>query len=114
MTQIDLSSLDQLQQRLKAAESRTRDALQQCDAQNPLASSVEELLAVHQKVRELLLQSANSPEPSASEGDSCEVVSAAIEIEREEHTLKADVKDILKAFFMWKEHPADRVKKGAA
>ena len=35
---------------------------------------------------------------------------AAIELQREEHEFKADLKDILKAVFMWKDSPRERVR----
>ena len=40
-----------------------------------------------------------------------EVQRAALQIHREAHELRADFKDILKALFMWKDDPAERVLK---
>ncbi|MDB6079363.1 MAG: hypothetical protein JWO82_3110 [Akkermansiaceae bacterium] len=37
-------------------------------------------------------------------------VAAAIDIERDAHTLKPEFKDVLKALFMWKDDPAKRVR----
>ncbi len=35
---------------------------------------------------------------------------AAIQLQREEHEFKANFKDILKAAFMWKDSPKERVR----
>lgn len=35
---------------------------------------------------------------------------AAIQLQREEHEFKLDFRDILKALFMWKEKPTERVR----
>ncbi len=42
--------------------------------------------------------------------DPAEVEREAIQIQRETHELRADFKDILKALFMWRDDPEDRVR----
>lgn len=106
------SALHRLQERLQTAESLVRTALKSAEEENPLFEPTRQLLGVHQDIRELLMGGRTKDE-SPSEED-CKVVHAAIEIEREEHTMKADAMDILKAFFMWKDDPEERAKQKSA
>ncbi|MGE9271235.1 MAG: hypothetical protein ACQKBU_10565 [Verrucomicrobiales bacterium] len=109
---ISPTTLNQLRERLHTAESLATTALGGAKEENPLYEPTRRLLAVHQDLRKLLEpQEEDSPEDKVSEFDRTqEVTHAAIEIEREEHTLKADALDILKALFMWKDDPVERAK----
>lgn len=107
MTQINTDTYTRLQERLREAESLARDILNQMDGTTPLAGATRELLEVHSEVRSLLLSGVeNRTVVTADEKD---METAAIEVAREEHEMKADVKDIIKALFMWKDDPADRI-----
>ena len=103
----------QLRRRLQTAEAFASKALKGAAEENPLYEPTRKLLAVHQEIRDLLSAEGREKRPAEAE-EECEVVHAAIEIGREEHTLKADAKDILKAFFMWKDDPEERAKQKSA
>lgn len=108
MTQdINDFELEQLRGRLQAAEVFATNVLKGAKEENPLYEPTRKLLAVHQEIREMLCDESDSPFNDAP-ADECRVHDAAIEIGREEHTMKADAKDMLKAFFMWKDDPTER------
>ncbi len=46
----------------------------------------------------------------SNQPDSGEVIREAMQIQRETHEMIPDFKDVLKALFMWRDDPADRVK----
>lgn len=51
------------------------------------------------------------PQSIAEKDRSHEIDLAAIETQRETHELKADPFDVLKALLMWRDDPADRLRK---
>jgi hypothetical protein len=108
----DLSQFDiqHLQGRLQAAESYARTALRSAKEENPLYEPVRKLLAVHQEIRDLL-EDGSSASETENEMDQRELAHAAVQIKREEHTLKADAMDVLKALFMWRDSPEEKVGK---
>lgn len=105
---------DNMQSRLSAAEAHLRQELMDFDPDHPLAVACRELLTVHAEVRELVEQAYNAgshhADSPANDESHPEIALAAIEIEREAHTLKADLKDVIKALFMWKDDPAERAR----
>lgn len=111
MTTLDSETCDRLQQRLRSAEVGVRKVLEESDKDGPLRSATEELMEAHREIRDLLQQAENKngPAPDASSKD---VVKAEIEIGREEHEMKPDAKDVLKAIFMWKDDPHERASGG--
>ncbi|WP_338689347.1 hypothetical protein [Haloferula helveola] len=104
---------ERLKDRLQEAEAHVKDALAKAPDGDPLAGPTQELLAIHTEIRDMLLDAFDEPADEPPTEEAPEVVSAAIEIEREAHTLKADFKDVLKALFMWKDDPVERVKGGS-
>ena len=102
-------SVHELQKRLQAAEARTRSALEQTPADHPLAMAVQEFLEAHSNLRDLVVDMTHDAGVDISHSES-EITTAALELEREEHTAKADFKDVIKALFLWKEHPVDRAR----
>ncbi|MBK1826630.1 hypothetical protein [Haloferula rosea] len=100
------STLRRLQERLQNAETLTRTTLAGARDENPLVEPTRQLLAVHQEIR-TLLGADYSPDGSEMPDDR-DFDKAAVQISREEHTLKPEVKDVLKALFMWRDDPAER------
>lgn len=110
---LSANELTELQRRLQNAAALATQALKGAKEENPLYEPTRKLLVAHQEIRDLLVEEPVEASSERSE-DECEVVHAAIEIGREEHTLKADAKDIIKAFFMWKDDPQERAKQRSA
>ena len=100
------ATLRRLQERLQNAETLTRTTLAGARDENPLVEPTRQLLAVHQEIR-TLLGAGHSPDGSETPDDR-DIDKAAVQISREEHTLKPEVKDVLKALFMWRDDPAER------
>ena len=111
MTTLDSETCDRLQKRLRDAEAGVRKALKDSDKESPLHTATEELIDAHRDIRKLLQQAEDTKQP-ASDADSKDVVKAEIEIGREEHEMKPDAKDVLKAIFMWKDDPQERANGG--
>lgn len=105
---VDSKQFSDLRTRLQEAEAELREALSGADASGPVSIAAEKLLTAHREVRQFLGETFE-PSPLSPEGDA-DVQDAEIEIEREQHTLKPDAKDVLKALFMWRDDPVDRVK----
>lgn len=101
--------IDDIKSRLQTAEAHAKQALAKSDPDHPLAGPTKELLAVHTEIRELLQDSYDSSGEGSS-SESPEVSRAAIELEREEHTAKPEFMDVVKALFMWKDHPDTKLK----
>lgn len=99
--------------RLQSSESRLRQALAQAEPDHPLASTSRELLSIHTEIRDLLLDKSEASAEAARPEDGPEVAEAAIQIEREAHTLKPEFMDVLKALFMWKDDPVERAQNGS-
>jgi hypothetical protein len=99
-----------LNDRLQAAEQRLRASLNESEGDHPLVEPAQDLLAIHKDIRSLLLQEAGLDVAAVSAEEHPEVAMAAVEIQDEAHTLKANVKDVVKALFMWKDDPVERVK----
>lgn len=82
-----------------------REAIQLC-------SHVDRL---HADLRELIHSlDAGHPDaqPAASQApDDREIDMAAIEVQQETHEMRADPLDILKALLMWRDDPAERVRR---
>lgn len=64
----------------------------------------------HSKMNAKLRQKNAGEEPPAKGAALSAVDQAAIELQREEHEFKANFIDILKATFMWKDSPKERVR----
>ena len=97
-----------LKDRLQEAEAQVRDALRHTEAGHPLAGAATTLLKIHREIRDLLLESYEETE--AARDTNAHVDHAAVQIEREQHTAKADFMDMVKAFFMWRDDPHERVR----
>ena len=97
-----------LKDRLQSSESRLRAALDQAAPDHPLTSPSRELLSIHNEIRDLLLDKSKASAETALPEEGPEVAEAAIQIEREAHTLKPEFMDVLKALFMWKDDPVER------
>lgn len=102
------ATLRRLQERLQNAEALTRTTLAGARDENPLVEPTRQLLAVHQEIRALL--GADDSQNGSEAPDDGGIAEAAVQISREEHTLKPEVKDVLKALFMWRDDPAERAK----
>lgn len=102
-----------LNERFRKAEADVRSALADTEAGHPLAEPARELLAIHTEIRDLLLDHFEESTVASADEARPEVVQAAIQIEREAHTLKAEFMDILKALFMWKDDPVERARNGS-
>lgn len=97
-----------LKDRLQEAEAQVRDALRHTDADHPLAGAATTLLEIHREIRDVLLDSFEENEAAAEKDPHLD--QAAVQIGREQHTAKADFMDMVKAFFMWRDDPHDRVR----
>jgi len=97
-----------LVEQLRDAENATREALKRANPEDPLGIATAKLLAVHEQIRTL----AAEKQAEIAGSDECDVYDAAIEINREEHTMKPNAKDVLKALFMWRDDPVERAKSG--
>ena len=64
----------------------------------------------HSKMNAKLRQKNAGEEPRPKSASLSAIDQAAIELQREEHEFKASFKDILKAAFMWKDSPKERVR----
>ncbi|MCH7228433.1 hypothetical protein [Haloferula sp. A504] len=102
-----------LKDRLRTAEAKVRSALEATGADHPLAGPASELLEIHSEIRDLLLDNFETNRTAQRLEDQPEVAMAAVEIEREAHTLKPDFMDVLKALFMWKDDPVERAQNGS-
>lgn len=102
-----------MQDRLEAAEQRLLAALEGFPADHPASLAAQDLLAVHAEVRDMVRDAYEAGTDHLhvpQEFSDGHEASAAIQIERDAHTLKAEFKDIMKALFMWKDDPAERVR----
>jgi len=104
-------SADHLQVKIEAAEGRLLAALESLPSDHPVRLAADELLSAHAEVREMVRDAyeAGAQDRKPEFTDEHEV-RAAIDIERDAHTLKPEFKDVLKALFMWKDDPATRVR----
>lgn len=102
-----------LNERFRKAEAKIRAALSHTEAGHPLSEPARDLLAIHSEIRDMLLDDGEAPEGASPIEDHPEVAQAAIQIEREAHTLKPDFMDVLKALFMWKDDPVERAQNGS-
>ncbi len=111
-THENAQTCSRLAERLKEAEGRLEAALRDSPAEHPLVHPARELMEIHREMRDAMLSvlETGSREASHPVEHDPEVVSAAIQIEREAHTLKPEFKDILKSLLMWKDDPVERVK----
>lgn len=102
-----------LRNRLRQAEENLQQALATTSDSHPVVEPARDLLAIHTEIRDLLLANfAPSADETGPEAEP-EVESAALDIEQEAHTLKPEFKDVVKALFMWKDDPVERVQNGA-
>ncbi len=68
---------------------------------------------LHFDVEKLLLQlddTLGDEVPSTIEAETDEVQREAIRIQQESHEMRADLKDVIKALFMWRDDPAERAR----
>lgn len=106
---ITIESCEEIKNRLRDAEKIAGDLLAKSSADDDLAKATKELLNVHAEIRGVLQRSLeNHSGASATTND--DLQRAEIEIEADNHELKSDPIDILKALFMWRETPEERVK----
>lgn len=103
---LDHATCARLQQQLREAEEQTHRALQDASDHDGLRTAARLLLETQREIRELAWQ-ADGSAAAVADQDSA-LAEAAIAIGREEHELKPEVKDILKAVFMWKDNPRER------
>lgn len=74
-----------------------------------VAKLCDHLERLHRDAAELLASLEETP-AEADVASTTEFDRAAIRIQRESHEGRADLKDIIKALFMWQDHPAERVR----
>jgi hypothetical protein len=107
----NLESADDLQVKIKTAEQHLLAALSNLPPDHPVSLAANELLSAHAEVREMVRHAYEAGvQEKKPEFSSTHEAEAAIQIEREHHTLKPDFKDILKALFMWRDDPAKVVR----
>lgn len=99
-----------LKDRLQDAERDLQSALASSTADHPLAEPARELLGIHTEIRDMLLERFETPAPEQRTEEEPEVAMAAVQIEREAHTLKPEFMDVVKALFMWKDDPVQRAR----
>lgn len=107
-----LEECGSLHARLAEAEKKVEAALADLPESHPLSSAARELLGLHDEVRGYLrsaYEGGLAYEGAAKQHVGIEA-KAAIEIEKDAHTLKPEFKDVVKALFMWKDAPEERVK----
>lgn len=102
-----------LKARLQTAEAEVRSALAATGEDHPLTEPARQLLDIHTEIRDLILDNFEPDRTEQRPEDQPEVAMAAVEIEREAHTLKPDFMDVLKALFMWKDDPVERAQNGS-
>lgn len=102
---LDRQTCARLQRRLREAEEQTRQALEDRADNEALRRATTRLLETQREIRELVQQ---SDDAESTPQDECAVAEAAIAIEREQHELKPQFKDVLKAIFMWQDDPRER------
>lgn len=106
-----IEECDHLNARLTAAEEKVNSAIGGLPADHPLVIASRDLLAVHGEVRTFVRHAYEAnPSVDGALGVHGEEAAAAIQIERDAHTLKPEFKDVVKALFMWKDAPEERVK----
>ncbi|GAA5484737.1 hypothetical protein [Haloferula sargassicola] len=102
-----------LKDRLREAEAETRAALEETPPDHPLAAPARKLLSVHGEIRTRLLDRFEhriDPNPTATEDDPV-VGAESVQIEREQHHVKKnEFTEVVKALFMWRDDPVQRVK----
>lgn len=101
-----LDSAGHLKARIDAAEKRLTAALEDLPPEHPVALAVNDLLSAQQEARVLMRSVYEHGESKNPEFSTEREAQAAIQIEREHHTLKPEFKDILKALFLWRDDPA--------
>jgi len=100
----------------QAGEMMNAETVPEGERVRTLARDVLELCAhvesMHKEMTSMLnaLESASGVTADAKSKDH-EIDIAAIEIQRETHELRADPLDILKALLMWRDDPAERLKR---
>ena len=112
-SQSGLEECERLHARLSTAEKKVHAAIGELPEDHPLVLASLDLLAVHDEVR-AFIRAAYDSGMSSGKGSAPagEAAKAAIDIERDAHTLKPEFKDVVKALFMWKDAPEERVKDG--
>lgn len=105
---LDPDTCARLQQRLREAEARTTEALETKGGEESLRNATEQLLKTHREIRQMIQSAEKSPEQAQAKEHPGTVEQAAIATQREEHELKPEFKDVLKAIFMWKDDPRER------
>lgn len=110
MSELSKKTHSHLQQRLRETEARTRKVLESTPDDHPVVEPTRELLAIHREIRSLIHDMLPSSAASVNAPENPAVESAAIEIAKEEHTMKPEVLDVIKALFMWKDDPEERAK----
>ena len=103
---------EKLRDRLEAAEARTEQALEATSPDDQLASAVRELLAVEREIKVLLSEVIEDSETEANEDESvpAHAEDEAVQVNREEHQMKASAKDVIKALLMYRDDPVKRAK----
>lgn len=86
------------------ADHLSQDVSQLCDHIERLHADVIDLLANLEAHLPL------PDENSSMEGKLDDVAKEAIQIQREHHELRNDFRDIIKALFMWRDDPVERVR----
>jgi uncharacterized coiled-coil DUF342 family protein len=86
-----------------------QDAAALADEAGLLCNHVDRL---HADVKMLIERLDDEVAKSAAEapGEALEIDKASIQIQREAHEIRADVLDVIKALFMWRDDPADRLR----
>ncbi|MBB5352463.1 hypothetical protein HNR46_002709 [Haloferula luteola] len=102
--------------RLQEAETETRSALKATDPDHVLAEPARKLLEIHGEIRSSLLERftpSSIPGPTRTEEDAS-VIAESVQIEREHHVPSSDFMDVVKALFMWRDDPVERVRQKSA
>lgn len=106
----DPAVFELLKSRLRDAELETNAALANTPDDHPLVDPTRKLLDIHREIRATLLES--FPESTSDSGieNDPSVVAEAVQIEREHHEAKGEFLDVVKALFMWRDDPVERVR----
>ena len=98
--------------------SRTRGTVFFDDASSLVTETsklCDHLERMHRDIGELVakqdVEEESVPDPAHPALQSAEVQREAVKIHREGHELKPDLKDIIKALFMWQDDPVERTRK---
>jgi DNA polymerase III delta prime subunit len=85
------------------AQTLAETTFKLCDHLDQLHRDVNRLLAEIDQDKQQELRAAAANEPT-------EILQQAIQIQRESHEPSANLKDVIKALFMWRDDPSERLR----